>query len=367
MTQSTPPPPGFRMPAEWSRHDGCWMLWPERPDNWRDGAMPGRRAFSAVASAIAQGEPVRVGASANALPGARAMLPPGVEVVELAANDAWMRDVGPTFLRDTAGRLRGIDWQFNAWGGGYGEYALDDRVAAVVLAAEQVPSHRCPMVMEGGAIHTDGERTLLTTRAVLLDPGRNPGLTEAAAETLFREYLGVEKVIWLPEGVPEDETGGHVDNLCCFVAPARVLLTWTDDRDDPLHPICRAAEAILRTTRDALGRRLQVERIPQPGPLYRTDAEAAGLAPPASPGPRPLTRPARSRLAASYVNFYVGNGVLVMPELDPRHDRVAARILQDLFPDRRVIGVPSREILLGGGNIHCITQQVPARGPHPFA
>lgn len=367
MSDGEAPPRGFRMPAEWSPHDGCWMLWPERPDNWRDRAEPGRRAFCAVAAAIALGEPVRIGATARSLAGARAMLPPEVAVVELDADDAWMRDVGPTFLRDEDGRLRGIDWHFNAWGGGYAEYGRDDRVAAAVLAAEHVPGHRCPLVMEGGAIHTDGERTLLTTRAVVLDPGRNPGLTEARAEGLFRDYLGIEKVIWLPEGVPEDETGGHVDNLCCFVAPGRVLLTWTDDRDDPLHPICRAAEAILRASRDALGRRLQVKRIPQPGPLFRTDAEAAGLAPPASPGARPLTRPPRSRLAASYVNFYVGNGVVVMPELDPRHDQVAARIIRDLFPERRVIGVPSREILLGGGNIHCITQQVPARGRHPFA
>jgi len=354
------------MPAEWSRHDACWMLWPERPDNWRDGARPARQAFAAVATAIAQGETVRVGASAATMASARAMLPPQVEVVELAANDAWMRDVGPTFLRNPGGTLCGIDWRFNAWGGGYADHGLDDQVAARVLAAEHAASWQCPLVMEGGAIHTDGEGTLLTTRSVLLDPLRNPGLTEAAAECVLGDFLGIEKIIWLPEGVPEDETGGHVDNLCCFVAPARILLTWTDDAGDPLHPVCRAAEALLRDSRDAAGRPIVVDRIPQPGPLYRTDAEAAGLAPPASPGLRPLTRPAQRRLAASYVNFYIGNGVVAMPELDPRLDAAAARIVQDLFPERRVLGIPSREILLGGGNIHCITQQVPARGTHPF-
>ncbi|MFC3227587.1 agmatine deiminase [Marinibaculum pumilum] len=363
---ATPAAAGFRMPAEWTPHDGCWMLWPERPDNWRAGAAPGRRAFAAVAAAISEGEPVRVGASAAAYASARASLPSQVDVVELTADDSWMRDTGPTFVRDEAGRLAGIDWRFNAWGGMYAAHEFDDAVAAKVLEVERAEGWRCPLVMEGGAVHTDGEGTLLTTESVLLDPNRNPGIGRAAAERSLCDHLGAARVIWLPEGVPEDETNGHVDNLCCFIRPAEVLLTWTDDPADPLHPVCRAAEDILRRTPDAAGRTIAVHRIPQPGPLYREAAETTDLAP-GPAGDRPMVRPAGSRLAASYVNFYFGNGLVVMPLLDPGLDPVALRVLQDLLPRHRIVGLPSREILLGGGNIHCITQQVPARGPHPFS
>ncbi len=354
------------MPAEWTRHDGCWMLWPERPDNWRGGAAPGRLAFAQVAAAIAQGEPVRVGASAAAYASARSMLPAHVDVVELGADDCWMRDVGPTFLRDADGRLGGVDWRFNAWGGAYAAHDLDDAVAAKVLQVERAPGWRCPLVMEGGAVHTDGEGTLVTTESVLLDPNRNPGATRAAVERQLCDHLGAGRVIWLPEGVPEDETSGHVDNLCCFVRPAELLLTWSDDAADTLYPICRAAEAILLRSRDAAGRSLKVHRIPQPGPLFRRPEEIRDLAP-APSGARPLARPAEGRLAASYVNFYFANGLVAMPLLDPRRDADAERVLRDLLPRHRIVGVPSREILLGGGNIHCITQQVPARGPHPFS
>lgn len=368
----TPAAAGFRMPAEWTRHDGCWMLWPERPDNWRGQAAPGRAAFARVAAAIAQGEPVRVGASTSAYANARALLPPQVDVIELSANDSWMRDVGPTFLRDTEGRLGGVDWRFNAWGGLYPAHELDDAVAAKVLEVEHVPGWRSPLVMEGGAVHADGEGTLLTTESVLLDANRNPGATRANVERQLCDHLGAARVIWLPEGVPEDETAGHVDNLCCFIRPAELLLTWTDDDADPLFPVCRAAEAVLRGSRDAAGRSLTVHRIPQPGPLYRSSEETCDLAPGPAPAPgaagaRAQARPAASRLAASYVNFYFGNGLVVMPLLDPRYDGIAERVLRDLLPRHRIIGLASREILLGGGNIHCITQQVPARGPHPFS
>jgi agmatine deiminase len=361
---SRPARDGFRMPAEFAAHDGCWLLWPERPDNWRLGAKPAQAAFAAVASAIATTEPVTVGVSAGQFRQARASLPPAVRVVELSSDDSWMRDVGPTFVTDRRGRRRGVDWQFNAWGGlAHGIYFpwdRDDAVAGKVCEIEGVDRYRAPFVLEGGSIHVDGQGTLLTTEECLLNANRNPQLTRSDLEQLLAEYLGIETVIWLGRGVIDDETDGHVDNLCCFSAPGEVCLTWTDDRRDSQYEVSRDAYERLAGARDARGRRLKIHRLVQPGPLYMTRDEAAGIDCPGESAPRR----AGNRLAASYVNFYVGNGQVVMPLLDRRRDAAAATVLRRAFPGRRLIGIAAREILLGGGNIHCITQQVP-RVPRP--
>jgi len=348
------------MPAEWEPHAGTWMLWPERPDNWRDNAAPAQRAYAAVAAAIARSEPVTMGVSAAQFERARALLPPGVRVVEISSNDAWMRDVGPTFMIDRRRRVRGVDWMFNAWGGKdggvYADWSLDDQVAAKVLEIESTPRYRAQFVLEGGSIHVDGQGTLLTTEECLLNPNRNPALRRGQIESLLERYLGVREIVWLGRGVFNDETDGHVDNLCCFVRPGEVVLTWCDDPEDPQYDISRAAWEVLVKAKDARRRRLKIHKLPQPGPLYMSEAEAAGIE--RSPGCRP--RPAGERLAASYVNFYIANRQVVMPLLDARTDRAAKAALAKLFPRRRtVIGVPAREILLGGGSIHCITQQQP--------
>ncbi len=351
------------MPGEFERHRGCWMLWPERADNWRLGAGPAQHAWVAVAVAIASSEPVTVGASARQFAKARRMLPAAIRVVRLASNDAWMRDVGPTFVVDQGSRqgrhLRGIDWRFNAWGGFdgglYSPWGADDRVAAKVLAHERAARYRAPFVLEGGAIHVDGEGTLITTEECLLNPNRNPRLSRTDIEERLQGYLGVRRVIWLGRGVVNDETDGHVDNLCCFVRPGVVCLTWTDNGRDPQYRVSMDAYARLKAARDARGRRLVIHKIHQPGPLRTTVGEARGVE--HRKGSKP--RRAGERLAASYVNFYIGNRAIVMPILDASRDRAAMTKLKKLFPRRRVIGVPAREILLGGGNIHCITQQVP--------
>jgi agmatine deiminase len=357
--KSRPAADGFRMPGEFEPHRGCWMLWPERPDNWRLAAQPAQRAWLAVASAIATSEPVTVGASATQFVTARRLLPARIRVVRLASNDAWMRDVGPTFVLDSRGRRRGVDWRFNAWGGLNGgiyfPWDADDRVARQVLEYERAGRYRASFVLEGGAIHVDGEGTLITTEECLLNRNRNPRLTRAGIEERLQDYLGVTRIIWLGQGVFNDETDGHVDNLCCFVRPGVVCLTWTDNRRDPQYRISRDAYARLTAARDARGRRLTVHKLHQPGPLYMTAAEARGIE--RRSGTRP--RKAGERLAGSYVNFYIANRAIVMPLLDPRWDGAAMRKLQRLFPRRRVIGVAAREILLGGGDIHCITQQVP--------
>src|SRR5688572_8701469 len=213
----TPARHGFRMPGEFERHAGCWMLWPERPDNWRLGAKPAQAAFAAVAAAISEFEPVTVGASRGQFMNARRMLPHRVRVVELSSNDAWMRDVGPTFVVNERGRRRGVDWKFNAWGGLdgglYFPWDHDDRVAWKVLEIEGDDRYRAPLVLEGGAIHVDGEGTCITTEECLLNPNRNPKLSREDIGNALQAYLGVQTVIWLRRGVYNDETGGHVDNL----------------------------------------------------------------------------------------------------------------------------------------------------------
>jgi agmatine deiminase len=357
---STPAADGFRMPGEYEPHAGCWMAWPERPDNWRLRAKPAQAAFAAVAEAIHLSEPVTVAVSDAQYEHCRSTLSPSIRVVELSADDAWMRDIGPTFVVDEQGRRRGVDWRFNAWGGlGGGLYFpwdRDDRVAQKVLEIELAERYRAPLILEGGSIHVDGEGTVLTTEECLLNANRNPELSREQIEAALLDYLGAEKVIWLGRGVCSDETDGHVDNIACFARPGVVLLTWSADESDPQHAISRDALERLEAATDARGRSLEVIRIPAPGPLLIDEGEASGLQPMAGT----LARNAGDRLAASYVNFYIANKRVVFPLLDERYDAKAADVLAACFPGREMVGVPAREILLGGGNIHCITQQVPA-------
>jgi agmatine deiminase len=351
----TPLKDGFRLPAEWEPQAACWMLWPERPDVWRQNARPAQRAFAAVATTIARFQPVTMGVSAAGYAGARKMLPPAVRVVELSANDAWMRDVGPSFVVDRHRRLRGVHWDFAAWGGLYADVERDQAAAAKVLELVAARRYVAPMVLENGSIHSDGQGTILTTEQCLLDAKRNPGMSRRRIERHLREYLGGRAVIWLGQGLPNDETDGHVDNLCCFVRPRHVALAWTDDPDDAFYPTCRDAMARLLAARDAKGRSLVVHRLPQPKPLHRAVREAATLV--RHPGSK--RRRAGERLGASYVNFFVGNGVVVMPLFGQPSDRRARRVLAALYPGRKVIGVRAREIVLGGGGIHCITLSEP--------
>jgi len=360
LISSTPAADGYWMPAEYEPHAGTWMLWPERRDNWRSGGQPAQHAFTALATAIAAFEPVSVGATANQYEFARALLPEAVRVVEISSNDAWMRDVGPTCVVDAAGDVRGIDWPFNAWGGLSGglyfPWDQDDLVARKVLEIEACDRYRAPLILEGGSIHVDGEGTVLVTEQCLLNPNRNPHLSREDIEAQLRAYLGVSTVIWLGEGVINDETDGHIDNLACFVRPGEICLTWTDNRRDPQWRVSHDALERLLEARDARGRRFKVHKLPQPRTLTVSKAEAAGVQ--CRDGVK--ARQAGERLAASYANFYIANGGVVMPLLDERSDAAAMAVLQRVFPDRQVVGVPGREILLGGGNIHCITQQIPA-------
>ncbi len=356
---SVPKKDGFRMPGEFERHKGCWMLWPERPDNWRMGGKPAQQAFTDVAIAISKFEPVTMGANHRQYATARSMLPEHIRVVEISNNDSWMRDSGPTFVIDGKGNVRYVDWIFNAWGGLNGglyfPWDLDCAVALKVGEVENIDRYAAPFVLEGGAIHVDGEGTLIVTEECLLNPNRNPFLSKEEIENHLRNYLNVEKIIWLDKGVSEDETDGHVDNLCCYVRPGVVALTWTDDKNDPQYEISFDAYERLSNATDAKGRKFEVHKIHQPTPMTISTEESAFVD--AVDGTLP--RIAGDRMAGSYINFYIANRGIVAPLFDDPADQVAIDILKQLFPDRDVIGVKAREILLGGGNIHCITQQQP--------
>ncbi len=353
------------MPAEWAEHEQTWMIWPERPDNWRLGAKPAQDAFCKVITSIAGFEPVSVCVSANQYHHAAERLKQyetkhPVRLVEMSTNDAWCRDTGPTFVQDPSGIVRGVDWAFNAWGGLesglYFPWDRDDQVARKILEIEHCDRYRTEgFVLEGGAIHVDGEGTLLTTQECLLNANRNPHLDQKIIERVLREYLGVETIIWLDRGIYEDETDGHIDNICCFVRPGVVLLAWTDDTKDPQYERSLDAYQRLTSATDSRGRKLEVHKVLLPKPLTITKDECRSIDHSYNCMPR---RPGM-RLAASYVNFYLCNGGLVLPTFDDPNDAVAAEQMQQLFPERRVVTVPSREILLGGGNIHCITQQQP--------
>jgi len=356
---STPEGDGFFMPGEFEPHDGCWIAWPERTDNWRLGGYPAQKAFAAVAGAIAAREPVTVAVSGRQWEHALSVLPPEVRVVEMSTDDAWMRDMGPTFVIDAEGGRRGVDWRFNAWGGLEGglyfPWDQDDLAARKVLSIEGDDWYRAPLVLEGGSIHVDGEGTLLTTEQVLLNHNRNPELTREQIEGHLRAYTGAEKIVWLGLGVYNDETDGHVDNLACFIRPGVIALTWTDDTSDPQYAISADARRRLESQTDAKGRPFEIVLLPSPGPLFATAEEAAGVD--QIQGTQP--RSAGDRLAASYANYYTANTRIVLPLLDERTDDEAIEILAAAYPGREVVGVPAREILLGGGDIHCITQQVP--------
>jgi agmatine deiminase len=357
---STPAADGYRMPGEFEPHAGCWMAWPERPDNWRLGAKPAQHAYAAVAEAINASEPVTVAVSDAQFEHCRSLLSPSIRVVEVSTDDAWIRDMGPTFLVDGNGGRRGVDWHFNAWGGLSGglyfPWDRDERVARKVLEIEGADRYRAPIVLEGGSIHVDGQGTVMSTEECLLNPNRNPELSREEIEQTLFEYLGATQMIWLGQGVYNDETNGHVDNLACFARPGVVLLTYCEDESDPQHAISRDAEERLEAATDARGRAIEVVRLPSPGPVTITAEEAEGVDVIAGT----LPRRAGDRLAASYANFYIATKRIVYPLLDERYDEQAAEVLRDCFPEREVVGVPAREVLLGGGNIHCITQQVPA-------
>lgn len=357
----TPKQDGFYMPSELAEHRCTYVLWPERGDNWRNNAENAQEVFKQVIQTIAKHEPVIVGVNPSQYAHVLNLNMPGVQVVEISNNDSWIRDCGATFVVNGQGNMRAVDWAFNAWGGLvnglYFPWDQDDLVAAKMCAIEAVNRYRLSdFVLEGGSIHSDGEGTVLTTEECLLDPGRNPDLTKEQIEEKLKEYLGAEKVLWIPKGIYMDEdTNGHVDNICQFVAPGKVVLAWEDNQDDPQYERSKAALDYLESQTDAKGRKIEVVKIHVPNPITITKEEADGVDIVEGTFPRREG----DRLPASYINYYNCNGAVILPVFDDPHDQAAIDTLQQLFPDKTIEPIYAREILLGGGNIHCITQQVP--------
>lgn len=360
-TLYTPRLDGFHMPAENEPQEHVWMAWPTREDNWREKGKHAQAEFVNVATAIAQATDVTFIVDAPHFEQARSALPSHIQLVEMPSDDCWMRDIGATYVINNKGERRANSWKFNAWGGDidglYDSWEQDDEVAEKMAALTGDDVYKAPFILEGGSIHVDGEGTLFTTEECLLHPSRNPDLSKEDIEDLLKTYLNVDKIVWLKDGLYNDETNGHIDNIMHVIRPGVVALTYCEDKNDPQYAISQNAYNVLSHTMDAKGRRLEIIKLPMPGPLFVTTEEAQNLT-----ESQYMNRKVGERLAASYANFLITNDRVVFPLLDEKTDEQAKQILQKAFPSHTVIGVSARNILLGGGNIHCITQQVPKKG-----
>ena len=347
------------MPAEYEPQERIYMIWPQRTDNWRLGAKPAQKAYADVAKAICAFTPVTMLVNAGQYKNARARLPKEIRVVEMSSDDAWCRDTGPTFLVNDQGARRACDWSFNAWGGLvdglYFPWNADDAVAEKICELTDTDSYRLDdFILEGGSIHVDGEGTVLTTEMCLLSEGRNSYLSRHQIEEYLCEYLNCSKVLWLKNGIDQDETNGHIDDVACFVRPGEVACIYTEDPSDPFYSVAQENYRALCGMTDAKGRKLKVHKLCTPvKPVLLEGAETidrvAGTIP----------RKNGELCIASYLNFLITNGGVIVPQYEDENDELAIRQMQEIFPDKKVVGVRTREIVYGGGNIHCITQQLP--------
>ncbi|PAF18724.1 agmatine deiminase [Terribacillus saccharophilus] len=334
----------YTMPPEWEKHERTLISWPVKdsmvyPEDWEAVC----KGYAELILAIAEFEPITVLVNAKDRDTAAVYVEKdeNVTLLEVSHNDAWLRDNGPTFVRDEAGKLAGVNWRFNAWGEKYFPWDLDDAVAPAVLDHFGVKQLDAPIVLEGGSIHVDGEGTLITTEECLLNPNRNSDLSKEDIEAYLRQYLGIEKVIWLKRGVAGDETDGHVDNIACFAAPGKLLLQVTDDPEDENYEITQENLRILDETKDARGRQIEVIAVQQPPKATWND----------------------TRLTLSYINFYFVNGGIILPVFGNTAggtDERAIKLLQEQYPDRRIRTIDGLAIIKEGGNVHCTTQQMPA-------
>ncbi len=339
LTQ-TPRQLGYQMPAEWEEHARTIMAWPVVEAAWPGPMEEICTAYAAAVRAITAFEPVMMIVKPKLLAEAQAYCGTNnLEFLEAINDDSWLRDNGPTLIRNNQGELAGVDWLFNAWGEKY-PCANDQQIAARVLEHFNIPRFQAPLVMEGGSIHVDGEGTLLTTEACLLNQNRNPHLSRAEIEALVKEYLNVQKIIWLKQGLVGDDTDGHIDNVACFARPGVILLQVSNDPNSPNYQRTREHLEILANTKDAKGRAFEIIKITEPQPVYY---EAI-----------PLT--------LSYLNFYFVNGGIILPTFGGENeglDQQASKTLARVFPDRKIVPINGLPLARGGGNIHCLTQQIP--------
>jgi agmatine deiminase len=330
------------MPAEWEKHERTFIEWPVKdslvwPENYKEVC----EGYAKVAKAISEFEAVTMIVNEDTVQEAKKLCQAGVELLIIPHNDAWSRDNGPTFVWKAGKEIAGINWNFNAWGEKYKPYNLDNEVATKILEHIKVPKLDVPIVLEGGSIHVDGEGTLLTTEQCLLNQNRNPHIAREQIEEVIKRNLNVAKIIWLKRGLFGDETDGHIDNIACFAKPGVILLQTCYDKDDPNYDITRENLDILNQATDALGRKFEIIEIPQPPIRYYNEV----------------------RLTLSYLNFYFVNNGIILPVFGgdaAKTDKMAEDILQKIYPNckiRKVDGIP---LIKEGGNVHCITQQMPA-------
>lgn len=334
---------GLFMPAEWEPHERCWMQWPSRIEVWGERLPLVYAAYAQVARAISSFEPVSMVCKPEDEAQARLACGRDIELVPLPIDDSWARDSGPIFITDGKGHAAGAHWRFNAWGNAYHNYENDAAVGGLILEKLGMRTYKGGMVFEGGSISVDGDGTLLTTEECLLNDNRNPGLSHQQIEETLALTLGVSRIIWLDRGLEDDETSGHVDMIASFAGAGRVLLHMPEDRNDPNFQRMQENKKRIESARDARGKKLEVIEIPQPA--------------------RNLRRQDGRRLCTSYVNAYIANGGVVMPTYDDPNDGRATEIMAEAFPGRKILPVPALEIALGGGSIHCITQQQPKGTP----
>lgn len=342
----TPNELGYAFPAEWARHDACYTAWPAHEYAWGSQLAAAQREFAEFARAFAGGagqETLFVLADPEFLDEARAALDPdGQKLVLLSQvyGDVWLRDTGPLFVRGPAGRAS-VRFAFNGWGEKF-IYPHDTEVSAKIAALRDEPAFAFDWVLEGGALDADGDGTMLTTRSCLMNPNRHGPRDEAVIQQRLSDALGIRKLLWLDEGLANDHTDGHIDNIARFVAPGVVVCMRAHDADDPnaatLDAIARALEAMT----DARGRKLQVVRIPSPGRVLGADGQV---------------------VPASHMNFYIGNARVLLPVFGTRWDEPARAALQAIFKDREVVACSARALLEGGGTLHCMTQQLPSAKP----
>ena len=331
------------MPAEWHTHECCWMQWPtetfpsEVTPSWSHFDLDkGRIAWSNVANTISKFEKLKMIVHPNDRASANELLDGNIDILELPINDAWCRDSGAIFLLDEDGKLGGVDSDFNCWG--YKEnYELDDKVAKFMINETKAEYFKNSMVLEGGSIHVDGNGTLITTEQCLLNKNRNPLLAKEEIENNLKEYFGISKIIWLKHGTDEG-TDGHIDNVACFTEPGVVSAMVCSDKNDTYYEILNENLEMLKTSTDSKGNRLKVIEI---------EMSYQRLVP-------------GSDEPCSYINYYIANGGIIMPIYnDTKADEAAVNQIKSAFPDRKVVCIDGHDIHMGGGNVHCITQQQP--------
>jgi agmatine deiminase len=346
--KQTPRQLGYHMPAEWHAHRATWLAWPHNAETWPDpsqlalvkdiwvrmiqGLAPTEEVCLLVCDAGQKAEATKLLKMAGA-----AM--ERVSIYDIPTVDVWARDWGPTFVIGDGGKkLAFNDWIFNAWGGKYESYMEDDSVCRELARLLRVPVFEHQIVLEGGSIEVNGCGTCLTTEQCLLNPNRNPQLGKSEIEQFLKESLGVSHCIWLGEGIVGDDTDGHIDDIARFVNPTTIVCVLEEDSRDDNYRLLKENYERLVGARDQDGKKLQIVPLPMPG----------------------LVAYEGTRLPASYANFYIANGVVLVPTYDHPNDRKALGILKELFPDRKVIGIPCTALVQGLGAIHCVTQQEPA-------